>query len=219
MRSRYIAEHSFVSCRNDDVFDDSAYGFHYSMGVGKNVCKVCDHYDDEKAEFQYGPRPQFPKDDINPSYLYCVCFGGEEFRSWHFDDFGRVLGLILVLSEIVIREICRCFSRPFLFAVPFCCLPFGLYSWEGRGGGAVVHLTLCLYVASLVPLGGKEGLCDDVSSVWALSPVVCRICWRFLERCLCVLRVLGLACGFVVSQHLGGGAVGLLRLQSFYNGT
>jgi hypothetical protein len=133
----------------------------------------------------------------------CACFGGEEFRSWHFDDFGRFLGLILVLSEIVIREICQWFSRPFLFAVPFCCLSFCLYSWEGRGGGAVVPLTLFLYVASVVPLGGKEDLCDGVSSVCALGPVVCRICWRFLERCRCFLRVLELARGFVVSQQRG----------------
>jgi hypothetical protein len=34
---------------------------------------------------------------------------------------------------------------------------------------------------------------------------VCRICWRFLERCRCFLRVLELAlCCFVVSQHRGG---------------
>ncbi len=34
-QSRYIAEHSFVSCKNIDVSDDSAYGFQYSMGVWK----------------------------------------------------------------------------------------------------------------------------------------------------------------------------------------
>ena len=37
---------------------------------GKNVYKVCDQYDGEKAEFQYGFGPQFPRDDINPSHLY-----------------------------------------------------------------------------------------------------------------------------------------------------
>jgi hypothetical protein len=67
----------FVSCKNNDVYDDSAYGFRYSMGVGKNVCKVCDHYDDEKAEFQYGLRQQFPKDDMNPSHLYRVVYALE----------------------------------------------------------------------------------------------------------------------------------------------
>ncbi len=84
---REVDIHSFVSCKNNDVYDDSAYGFRYSMVVGENVCKVCDHYDDEKAEFQYGLRPQFPRDDINP------------FRT-RFDDFGRVLGLILVSSSL-----------------------------------------------------------------------------------------------------------------------
>ena len=68
----------------------------------------------------------------------------------------------------------------------------------------MVPLTLCLYVASLVPLGGKEDLCDGVSSVCALGPVVYRICWRFLERCRCFLRVLELARGFVGPQHRGG---------------
>ena len=63
--------------QNDDVYDDSTYGFRYSMGVGKNVCKVSDHYDDEKAEFQYGFRPQFPKDDINPFHLYRVLYALE----------------------------------------------------------------------------------------------------------------------------------------------
>ncbi len=52
------------------IYDDSAYGFQYSMGVWKNVYKICDHYDDEKAEFQYGFGPQFPRDYINPSHLY-----------------------------------------------------------------------------------------------------------------------------------------------------
>jgi hypothetical protein len=47
------------------------------MGVGKNVCKVSDHYDDEKAECQYGCRPQFPKDDINPVHLYRVLYALE----------------------------------------------------------------------------------------------------------------------------------------------
>ncbi len=69
-QSRYIAEHSFVSCKTIDVYDNSAYGFQYSMGVWKNVYKVYDHYDDEKAEFQYGFGPQFPRDGINPSHLY-----------------------------------------------------------------------------------------------------------------------------------------------------
>ena len=126
------------------------------------------------------------------------------FRFWYFDDFELVLGWILVLSEIKFREICRCFSRPFLFAFPFCCLSFCLYSWEGLGGGAVIPLTLDLYVALLVPLGGKDDRCNGVSSGCALGPVVCRISWRFLERCLCFLRVLELARGFVVSQHRGG---------------
>ena len=108
-------------------------------------------------------------------FISCfVCFGGLGFRSWHFDDFGRVLGWILVLSEIGFREICRCLSRPFLFAFPFCCVSFCLYSGEDLGGGAVSPVTLDLYVALLVPLG----------------PVVWRICWRFLERCRCFLRVL-----------------------------
>jgi hypothetical protein len=98
-----------------------------------------------------------------------------------------------------------------MFAPSFFCslFPFVVYhsvciAGKVGGGGAVVPLTLCLYVASLVPLGGKEDLCDGVSSVCALGPVVCRICWRFLERCLCFLRVLELARGFVVSQHRGG---------------
>jgi hypothetical protein len=69
-QSRYIAEHSFVSCKNIDVYDDLACRFQYSMGVWKNVYKVCDQYDGEKAEFQYGFGPQFPRDDINPSHLY-----------------------------------------------------------------------------------------------------------------------------------------------------
>ncbi len=77
MQSRYIAEHSFVSCKNDDVYDDSTYGFRYSMGVGKNVCKVCDHYDGEKAELQYGFRPQFPRDNINPFDLCRVLYALE----------------------------------------------------------------------------------------------------------------------------------------------
>ncbi len=68
----------------------------------------------------------------------------------------------------------------------------------------MIPLTLDLYVALLVPLDGKEDLCDGVSSGCALGPVVCRICWRFLERCRCFLRVLKLARGFVVSQHRGG---------------
>ncbi len=66
----------------NDVYDDSAYGFRYSMGVGKNVCKACDHYDDEKAEFQYGLRPQFPRDDINSFHLYRVLYALEV---WSFD--------------------------------------------------------------------------------------------------------------------------------------
>ncbi len=45
--------------------------------AGKNVCKVCDHYDDGKAEFQYGFRPQFPRDDINPFHLYRVLYALE----------------------------------------------------------------------------------------------------------------------------------------------
>ncbi len=59
-------------------------------------------------------------------------------------------------------------------------------------------------MASLVPLGGKDDLCDGLSSMCALGSVVCRICWRFLERCRCFLRVLLSARGFVVSQHRGG---------------
>ena len=70
-QGRCIAEHSFVSCRNIDVYDDSASGFQYSMGVWKIVYKVCDQYDGEKAEFQYGFGPWFPIGDINPSHLYC----------------------------------------------------------------------------------------------------------------------------------------------------
>ncbi len=61
----------FVSCKNNDVYDDSAYGFPYSMGVWKNVYKVCDQYDGEKAGFQYGFGPRFPIGDINPSHLCC----------------------------------------------------------------------------------------------------------------------------------------------------
>ncbi len=68
----------------------------------------------------------------------------------------------------------------------------------------MVPLTLCLYVVSLVPLGGKEDLCDGVSSVCALGPVGCRICWRFLERRRVVLRVSVWVRGFVLSQHRGG---------------
>ena len=93
---------------------------------------------------------------------------------------------------------------PSLFVLWFLFVVYLSVRWKGLGGGALIPLTLSLYVASLVPLGGKEGLCDDVSSVWALSPVVCRICWRFLERCRCFLRVLELARGFVVSQRRGG---------------
>jgi hypothetical protein len=52
------------------------------MGVGKNVCKVCDQYDDEKAEFKYGLRPQFLIDDINPFHLYRVFYALEV---WSFD--------------------------------------------------------------------------------------------------------------------------------------
>jgi hypothetical protein len=57
----------------------------------------------------------------------------------------------------------------------------------------VVPLTWCLYVASMVPLGGEMDLCDERSSVCALGPVVCRICWCFLGRRRCFLRVLVLA--------------------------
>ena len=68
----------------------------------------------------------------------------------------------------------------------------------------MIPLTLDLYVALLVPLGGKEDRCNGVSSGGALSPVVCRNFWPFLERCRCFLRVLELARCFVVSQHRGG---------------
>ncbi len=70
-QSRCIAEHRFVSCRNIDVYADSAYGFQYSMGVWKTVYKVCDQYDGEKADFQYGFGPRFPRYGINLSHLYC----------------------------------------------------------------------------------------------------------------------------------------------------
>jgi hypothetical protein len=70
----------------------------------------------------------------------------------------------------------------------------------------VSPVTLDLYVALLVPLGGngKKDRFNGVSSGCALGPVVWRICWRFLERCRCFLRVLELARCFVVSQHRGG---------------
>ncbi len=57
----------------------------------------------------------------------------------------------------------------------------------------MIPVTLDLYVSLLVPLGGKEERCNGVSSRGALSPVVCRICWPFLDRCRCLLRVLELA--------------------------
>ncbi len=69
----------------------------------------------------------------------------------------------------------------------------------------MIPLTLDLYVVLFVSLGGKEDRCNGVSSGGALSPVVCRICWRFLDRRRCFLLVLELACCFVVSQHRGGG--------------
>jgi hypothetical protein len=80
-QGRCIAEHSFVSCRNIDVYDDSASGFQYSMGVWKIVYKVCDQYDGEKAEFQYGFGPWLPIGDIDPSYLYCGLYA---FWVWKF---------------------------------------------------------------------------------------------------------------------------------------
>ncbi len=73
-------------------------------------------------------------------------------------------------------------------------------------------LTLGLYVALLVSLGWKEDRCNGVSSGCALGPVVWQICWRFLERWRCFLRVLELARGFVVSQRRG--AVSWFRWQS-----
>ncbi len=69
----------------------------------------------------------------------------------------------------------------------------------------MIPVTLDLYVALLVPLGGKEDRCNGVSSGCALGPVVCRICWHFLDRYRCFLRVLEFVGGGVVSQHRGGG--------------
>ncbi len=74
MRRQYIAEHDFVSGRNNDVYDVPANGFLYSMVVGKNVCTVVDHYDVEKAGFQYGFGPRFPIDGIRLGHLYRVLY-------------------------------------------------------------------------------------------------------------------------------------------------
>ena len=46
LRVRYISQHVFVLDQKFDVYDVPVYGDLYSMDVGKNVCRVVDHYDD-----------------------------------------------------------------------------------------------------------------------------------------------------------------------------